>query len=199
MSFTLYVIVSPTGSVSSEMCTACFVILFNKENLMLHLSHFDWFLHSAALRRVASKNWGPYCILFASCVTKWPLSPEAICWIKLVYVKKLKARGATWALLSDYLCQWNVITELVMADSIALGHSFRSNHMPVFSPRTARALWVYQLDYLLKYSHYWTLPDLSIRNNSVRFEVFTAVTMKNGVFWVVTPCGSCKNRRFGGT
>jgi hypothetical protein len=33
----------------------------------------------------------------------------------------------------------------------------------------------------------------------VRFEVFTAVTMKNGVFWVVTTCGSCKNRRFGGT
>jgi hypothetical protein len=33
----------------------------------------------------------------------------------------------------------------------------------------------------------------------VRFEVFTAVTMKYGVFWVVMPCGSCKNRRFGGT
>jgi hypothetical protein len=30
-----------------------------------------------------------------------------------------------------------------------------------------------------------------------RFEVFTAVTKKNGVFWDVTPCGSCKNRRFG--
>jgi hypothetical protein len=28
----------------------------------------------------------------------------------------------------------------------------------------------------------------------VRFEVFTAVTMKNGVFCDVTPCGSCKNR-----
>jgi hypothetical protein len=28
----------------------------------------------------------------------------------------------------------------------------------------------------------------------VRFEVFTAVTMKNDVFWDVTPCGSCKNR-----
>jgi hypothetical protein len=27
----------------------------------------------------------------------------------------------------------------------------------------------------------------------VRFEVFTAVAMKNGVFWDVTPCGSCKN------
>jgi hypothetical protein len=23
--------------------------------------------------------------------------------------------------------------------------------------------------------------------------------LKNGVFWVVTPCGSCKNRRFGRT
>jgi hypothetical protein len=33
----------------------------------------------------------------------------------------------------------------------------------------------------------------------VKFEVFTAVTMKNGVFWDVTPCGYCKNRRFGGT
>jgi hypothetical protein len=32
-----------------------------------------------------------------------------------------------------------------------------------------------------------------------RFEVFTAVTMKNCVFWGVTPCDSCKNRRFGGT
>jgi hypothetical protein len=31
------------------------------------------------------------------------------------------------------------------------------------------------------------------------FEVFTAVTTKNAVFWDVMPCGSCKNRRFGGT
>jgi hypothetical protein len=33
----------------------------------------------------------------------------------------------------------------------------------------------------------------------VRFEVFTAVTMKNGVFWDITSCGSCNNRRFAGT
>jgi hypothetical protein len=33
----------------------------------------------------------------------------------------------------------------------------------------------------------------------VRFEVFTAMTMKNVVYWDVTPCGSCKNRHFGGT
>jgi hypothetical protein len=34
---------------------------------------------------------------------------------------------------------------------------------------------------------------------SVRFEAFTAVTMKSGVFWDVMPCGSCKNRRVGET
>jgi hypothetical protein len=28
---------------------------------------------------------------------------------------------------------------------------------------------------------------------NVRFEVFTAVTKKNVVFWDVTPCGSSKN------
>jgi hypothetical protein len=36
------------------------------------------------------------------------------------------------------------------------------------------------------------------KHQYVRFEVFTAVTMKNCVFWDVTPCGSCKNRHFGG-
>jgi hypothetical protein len=33
----------------------------------------------------------------------------------------------------------------------------------------------------------------------VRFQVLTAVTMKNGVFWDVTSCDSCKNHRFRGT
>jgi hypothetical protein len=33
----------------------------------------------------------------------------------------------------------------------------------------------------------------------VRFQAFTAVTMKNVVFCDVMPCGSCKNRSFGGT
>jgi hypothetical protein len=36
-------------------------------------------------------------------------------------------------------------------------------------------------------------------NLYIRFEVFRAVTMKNAVFWDVTPCGSFKNRRLGGT
>jgi hypothetical protein len=38
-----------------------------------------------------------------------------------------------------------------------------------------------------------------LTENQVRFVVFTAVTMKNGVFLDVTPCGSSKNRRFEGT
>jgi hypothetical protein len=33
----------------------------------------------------------------------------------------------------------------------------------------------------------------------VKFEVFTAVTMKNGVFWDVAPGGSGENRSFGET
>jgi hypothetical protein len=33
----------------------------------------------------------------------------------------------------------------------------------------------------------------------VRFEVFTAVTMKKAVFWDVASCSSCVNRRFGAT
>jgi hypothetical protein len=35
--------------------------------------------------------------------------------------------------------------------------------------------------------------------STVRFELFTAVTMKNAVFWDVKLCGYCKDRRFGGT
>jgi hypothetical protein len=34
---------------------------------------------------------------------------------------------------------------------------------------------------------------------NVRFDVFTAVTVKNAVFWDVAPCRYFVNRRFGGT
>jgi hypothetical protein len=43
------------------------------------------------------------------------------------------------------------------------------------------------------------LADTRAEAQYVRFEVFTAVTMMNGVFWNITPRGCCKNRRFGGT
>jgi hypothetical protein len=43
--------------------------------------------------------------------------------------------------------------------------------------------------------------NMGLNNNylHVGFEVFTAVTMKNAVFWEVAPCGFCKNQCFGGT
>jgi hypothetical protein len=41
--------------------------------------------------------------------------------------------------------------------------------------------------------------SLVLVDAKVRFEVFTAVTMRHAVFWDVTPCCSCKNRRFKGT
>jgi hypothetical protein len=31
------------------------------------------------------------------------------------------------------------------------------------------------------------------------YEIENSVHIKNDVFWNVTPCGSCKNRRLGGT
>jgi hypothetical protein len=33
-------------------------------------------------------------------------------------------------------------------------------------------------------------------NLSLRFAIFTAVTVKSGFFWDVTPCGYCKNPTF---
>jgi hypothetical protein len=43
----------------------------------------------------------------------------------------------------------------------------------------------------------FVLPKMGKR--ILRFEVFRKVTVKNDVFWDVTPFGSSKNRRFGGT
>jgi hypothetical protein len=48
-------------------------------------------------------------------------------------------------------------------------------------------------------SHIRRVTEVSIEVSYVRFEVFTAVTMKNCVFWDVRPRGSCKNGRFGGS
>jgi hypothetical protein len=42
------------------------------------------------------------------------------------------------------------------------------------------------------------LFDLMSHYYFIGFEVVTAVTMKNAVFWNLAPCRSCVNRRFGG-
>jgi hypothetical protein len=54
-------------------------------------------------------------------------------------------------------------------------------------------------DKILQQKHYHQQFATEAKSGDVRFEVFTAVTMKNSVFWDVTSCGSCKNRRIGGT
>jgi hypothetical protein len=45
-------------------------------------------------------------------------------------------------------------------------------------------------------THYFFAIESS-RLMLCKIKVFTDVNMKNVVFWDVTPCGSCKNRRFG--
>jgi hypothetical protein len=40
---------------------------------------------------------------------------------------------------------------------------------------------------------------ITVYNDDVRFEVFTAVAMKNVVFWDMALCRSCVNRCFRGT
>jgi hypothetical protein len=55
--------------------------------------------------------------------------------------------------------------------------------------------------------HYYYILFQKINHNShvknvlfsVAIENKRTKNMKNGVFWVVTPCGFCKNRRFGWT
>jgi hypothetical protein len=59
--------------------------------------------------------------------------------------------------------------------------------------------WDIKTQFVLHRRHITSLLQISASLWDVRFEVFTTVTMKNGAFWDVTPCGSCKNRRFGGT
>jgi hypothetical protein len=49
--------------------------------------------------------------------------------------------------------------------------------------------------YLLHPSH---IPWFAGTNNWWKVQFILLIIQKNGVFWDVTPCGSCKNRRFGG-
>jgi hypothetical protein len=58
---------------------------------------------------------------------------------------------------------------------------------------------MYSIVIIILIYYRYTSTDLTNKLSYERFEIFTAVTMKNNVFWDVTPYGSCKNRRFGGT
>jgi hypothetical protein len=45
----------------------------------------------------------------------------------------------------------------------------------------------------------YNYTHFSTQSTYIRFEFFTTVTIKNAVFWNVTPDDSCKNRSFGRT
>jgi hypothetical protein len=68
------------------------------------------------------------------------------------------------------------------------GPTARLTHVLIYNTHT----------YTYVYTQEFSL-DAHCSNNKlfIKLEVFTAVTMMNAVFWDVTPCGSCKNRRFG--
>jgi hypothetical protein len=51
---------------------------------------------------------------------------------------------------------------------------------------------------LVPHKRHITSP-LQSPSSYVRFEIFKAATTKNAVLWDVKPCGSCKNRGYGGT
>jgi hypothetical protein len=72
---------------------------------------------------------------------------------------------------------------------------------PVPGLRVLKGSWFDELGRILKETSWHNRTSRGRQKYVCRliFEVFTAVTMKNGIFWDVTPCGSCKNRRFGGT
>jgi hypothetical protein len=80
---------------------------------------------------------------------------------------------------------------------VCCGHIFSS-----FAPLTIPVAFTVHSNGLVGFFKEITDGHTKHRNaitNCLRFEAFTAVTMKNAIFWDVTPCGSCKNRRFGGT
>jgi hypothetical protein len=109
--------------------------------------------------------------------------------------------------LSEYIAELHcALSRLVdRFDTVYTSHTFgrsmlRQNHetlRQVFGLCLRRTNRVYYSALLATVTHH--INRLQIFVYHVRFEVFTAVTRKNGVFWVVRPCGSCKNRRFGGT
>jgi hypothetical protein len=53
--------------------------------------------------------------------------------------------------------------------------------------------WDIKPQFVLHRRHLTSPLQKTASESYVRFEVFTAVTVNNTVFWDVTPCGCCKN------
>jgi hypothetical protein len=57
---------------------------------------------------------------------------------------------------------------------------------------------LYMRNVRLKVCMQWFPPTICLAYFNI-IDSANIIVLKNGVFWDVTPCGSCKNRRFGGT
>jgi hypothetical protein len=67
-------------------------------------------------------------------------------------------------------------------------HCTEQTHFITFISCWGAYVWSFFCSCLSKYN----------KGHYIRFRFFTAMTMKNAVFWDATPCSSCKNRRLGG-
>jgi hypothetical protein len=78
--------------------------------------------------------------------------------------------------------------------SVSLSYLFKIR-LPIFV-QNFQVVLVFNTLSPISYMH--SSPPISMPatcSAHLKFEVFTAATMKNGVFWDVTQCGSCKNQR----
>jgi hypothetical protein len=100
----------------------------------------------------------------------------------LVYCFRLDGQASKTNLIAGY---WILFLALSVRACSKFFAKFPNSELCIPACLLLRPLWLAETD-PVDWSTFY-----------VRFEVFTAVTMKNAALWDVTPCGSCKNRRFG--
>jgi hypothetical protein len=96
--------------------------------------------------------------------------------------------SVSWAIMADF----KVISDRFNVENMLIKKYLKYDIIEDRIGRAREVVWKQQE------SNFFALCHKTLFSN-VRFEVSTAVTMKNGVFWDATPRDSCKNRRFRGT
>jgi hypothetical protein len=143
---------------------------------------------------ICHQYYRPLIITFQKFMISFIVSYPKISHVTATYSHEIKILNAYW-----YIQQHS--TWPLQEPSGSLQTAFKENQLPNYSCTKWEILTLNIRRIFLPYDGVsnskmsWTKWKLQTCIDHVRFEIFTAVTMKNGVFWVVTPCGSCKNRR----
>jgi hypothetical protein len=147
--------------------------------------------------RVALESWLRNCRMPVKlCLTEWRyiLSEDAIptqtC---LGNMPNIEERGAAFPVRRTVSGESFPCRSLWLGLLATIGTVRERNVVSVIARRESGAC-LFLKKHCWKY--FWRCQESN--GTDVRFEVFTAVTMKNGVFRYVTPCGSCNNRRLRG-